>query len=216
MTFRAVVQIFCASVLAATAVVTTRAQNPAQPTVGPTQADQQRGIDPDFENRQRDMRLLNKTMNPSDGEKKNAPKRRDPKVVMAEIAEDFTRLQEVNNDLGKAVEGSGPLNLDFVIKSTAELMERSQRFSDNLGHPEPDKNSKPPKLEALTDVEQLKHALAYLGKLIDDFAHNPLFTDPTTRNAESLVKARRDLAEITRLSEHIKKNAEQLSNTVKQ
>ena len=210
MVFRVAVQILFAGVLASTTMMTTRAQNPAQ-TQAPTQADQQRGIDPDFENRQRDMRLFNKTMNPSDGEKKNAPKRRDPKVVMAEIAEDFTRLQEVNNDLGQAVSKPGPLNLEFVIKSVAELMERSQRFSDNLGHPEPDKNSKLPKLEPLSDVEQLKHALTDLGKLIDDFAHNPLFTDPTTRNAESLVKARRDLVEIHTQSDQIKKSAEQLS-----
>ena len=210
MVFRIVMQILFGGVLASTALMTARAQNPAQTTT-PTQADQQRGIDPEFENRQRDMRLLNKTMNPSDAEKKNAPKRRDPKVVMAEITEDFTRLQEVNNDLGKAVDGPGPFNLDFVIKSTAELMERSQRFSDNLGRPEPDKNSKPEKLEELTDIKQLKHALAALGILIDDFAHNPLFTDPTTRNAESLVRARRDLVEIHTQSEHIKKSAEQLS-----
>jgi len=157
------------------------------------------------------MRLLNKTMNPSDGEKKNAPKRRDPKVVMAEIAEDFTRLQEVNNDVGQAVSKPGPLNLEFVIKSAAELMERSQRFSDNLGHPEPDKNSKPPKLEELTDVEQLKHSLGNLNKLITEFVNNPLFTDASTRNAESLVKARRDLVEIHTLSEHIRKGTEQLT-----
>ena len=208
MLFRVVMQIFCVGVLASTAL-TTRAQTP-EPQV-PTQADRQRGIDPDFENRQRDMRLLNKTMNPRDGTKTNTPKRRDPKVVMAEIAEDFTRIQEVNNDLEQAVSGAGPLKLEFVIKSTAELVERSQRFSENLGRPEPDKDSKPPKLEALTDVEQLKHALATLDKLITEFAHNPLFTDANTRNAESLLKARRDLVEINMQSEHIRKSAEQLS-----
>jgi len=68
----------------------------------------------------------------------------------------------------------------------------------------------------LTDLEQLRRGLTTLDKLITEFAHNPLFTDASTRDAESLVKARRDLAEITRLSEHIKKNAEQLSKTVKQ
>src|SRR5690242_12997522 len=100
MTFRVRVQIFCASVLTSVAIVTTLAQHPEQPPTGPTRAEQQRGIDPDFENRQRDMRLLNKTMNPRDDTKNNTAKRRDPKVVMAEIAEDFMRIQEVNNDLG--------------------------------------------------------------------------------------------------------------------
>src|ERR1043165_9637359 len=218
MTFRVIVQIFCASVLTSTAMVTTRAQHPEQPPPGPTRAEQQRGIDPDFENRQRDRKLLDKTMNPRDDprETRNAPKRRDPKVVMAEIAEDFMRIQEVNNDLGQAVSGSGPLNLELVVKSAAELRDRSRRFGENLGHPEPDKDSKPPKLEPLTDVEQLKRVLTTLDKLITEFAHNPLFTDANTRDAELLVKARRDLAEIATLSERIRKSAEQLSKPDKQ
>ena len=208
---RVILQIFCASVLASTAMITTRAQTPGPPT----QAERQRGIDPDFEQRQRDLKLLDRTMNPREITK--APeRRRDRKVVMAEIAEDFTRIQVVNNDLGKAISGSASLNLEFVVKSTAELVERTKRLGENLGHPEPEKGSKPPKLEPVTDVEQLKRSLATLDKLITEFAHNPLFTDASTRNAELFVKARRDLAEIIALSEHIKKNTEELSKVAKQ
>ena len=61
-----------------------------------------------------------------------------------------------------------------------------------------------------------RRALATLDELITEFTHNPLFTDASTRDAELLVKARRDLAEIFALSEHIKKNAEELSKAVKQ
>src|ERR1051326_3251231 len=118
------------------------------------------------------MRVLDKTMHPRDGSKNETAKRRDPKVVMAEIAEDFTRIQAVNNDLGQAVSGPGALNLEFVIKSAAELAERSERFGENLGRPEPDKDTKPPKLEVFADVEQLKQAVAALDKLITEFAHN--------------------------------------------
>lgn len=39
-------------------------------------------------------------MNPRDGTKTPAAKGRDPKVVMAEISEDFMRIQIVDNDLG--------------------------------------------------------------------------------------------------------------------
>jgi len=124
--------------------------------------------------------------------------------------------QVVNNDLREAVSGSAPLNLEFVVKSAAELVERTKRLGENLAHPEPEKGSKPPKLEPLTDVEQLRHALATLDKLITEFTHNPLFTDASTRDAELFVKARRDLAEISLLSAYIKKNAEELSKTVKQ
>jgi hypothetical protein len=155
-------------------------------------------------------------MNPRDAAKTPAPKRRDPKVVMAEIAEDFTRVQIINNDLKEASSGSTPLNLQLVIKSTAELVERTKRLGENLGRPEPEKGSEPPKQESLTDIEQLNAALATLDKLIAEFVHNPLFTDASTRNAELFVKARRDLDEINALSEHIKKNCEELSKVVKQ
>jgi hypothetical protein len=205
MTMRGALQIFCVSVLASTAMIATQAQTPAE---------RQRGIDPEFEQRQRDMRLLDRPTKTR--ETTATTKRRDPKVVTAEIEEDFTSIQVVNNDLKEAVLSSTPLNLEFVVKSTAELAEHTRRLGENLGHPEPEKGSKPPKLEPLTDVEQLRRALATLDKLITEFVHNPMFTDASTRDAELFVKARRDLAEIIALSEHIKKNAEELSKAVKQ
>src|SRR5882672_10859307 len=110
MTIRVVLQIFCSSVLASTAVITTQAQTPAE---------RQRGIDPEFEQRQRDLRLLDKTMKVHETTK--TTKRRDPKVVTAEIEEDFMRIQVVINDLAEGASGSAPLNLEFVVKSTAEL-----------------------------------------------------------------------------------------------
>jgi hypothetical protein len=201
---RVILQILCAGVLASTALITTQAQ---------TRAEQQRGIDPEMEQRQRDLKLLDKTMRAR--EITPTVKRRDPKVVSAEIEEDFARIQVVNNDLGEAASASVPLNLEFVVKSTAELAERTKRLGENLGHAEPEKGSKPPKLEPVTNVEQLKGALATLDKLIVDFTHNPLFTDANTRDAELLVKARRDLAEIFALSDHLKKNVEDLSKAVK-
>ena len=203
---RVVLQILCASVLASTAIIAIQAQTPAE---------RQRGIDPEVEQRQRDLRLVDKLMRPKT-ETTKTTKRRDPKVVAAELEEDFTRIQVLNNDLAEAVSGSAPLNLEFVVKSTAELVERTKRLGGNLGHPEPEKGSRPSKLEPVTDVEQLKRMLVTLDKLISEFAQNPLFKDASTRDAELFVKARHDLAEIVALSEHMKKNAEELSKPVKQ
>jgi hypothetical protein len=59
-----------------------------------------------------------------------------------------------------------------------------------LGHPGPEKGSKPPKPEPVTNVEQLKRSLATLDKLISEFAHNPLFTEASTRDAELFDKVR--------------------------
>lgn len=214
MTMKVIPQILCAGILASTAVIAVQAQMPTERPQGPTAAERQRGIDPDMEQRQRDLRLLDKTMRAR--EDTNPAPRHDPKVVNAEIAEDFTRIQIINNDLLEAVSGPTPLNLEFVVKSAAELADRTKRLGENLGHAEPEKGSKPAKLEPAKDVEQLKHSLATLDKQMTGFTHNPLFTDATTRNVELLVKARRDLAELNALSEHLKRDAEALSKTAKQ
>jgi hypothetical protein len=209
---KTILLVFCASVLVSVATIAIQAQSTG-PT-GPTPAERQRGIDPDIEQRQRDMRLLDRSMKArEEGAKPTKP--RDPKVVMAEITEDFTRLQVVNNDLGEAASVPAPLNLEFVIKSTAELVDRTKRLGENLGRPEPEKGSTPPKLEPLTNLGELKHALAKLDDLITEFIHNPLFTDAHTRDAELMVKARRGLVEIGELSAHIKKNTEELSKSAK-
>ena len=214
MTMRVVPQILCAGILASTAVIAVQAQMPAERPEGPTPAERQRGIDPEFEQRQRDLKLLDRTMRAREITKTTP--RRDPKVVGAEIAEDFTHIQVINNDLVDAVSGSASLNLEFVVKSAAELAERTKRLGENLGRPEPEKGNKPPKPEPAIDVEQLKRSLATLSKLMTEFTHNPLFTDATTRDAELLVKARRDLVDLMTLSEHIKKDAQELSKTARQ
>ena len=211
MTNRVVVRVLCASLLALVPMITSRAQAPPQ---NPAQV--QRGIDPDFEQRQRDLRLVDKLITARETPKNTTTKRRDPKVVAAELQEDFEHIQIVNNDLAQAASNSGPLNLEFVVKSSADLVQHSKRLQENLGHPEPEKGSEHPKLEPVTDVAQLKHSLANLDELITEFVHNPLFTNPSTRDAELFVKARRGLAQIIALSDHIKKNTEELSKGVKQ
>jgi len=211
MKIRVVLRILCASLLAATPMIKTPAQTPGQ-----TQAQTQRGIDPELEQRQRDLRLVDKLMGAKETPKTTSTKRRDPKVVAAELQEDFTSIQVVDHDLAQAASDTAPLNLEFVVKSSAELVQHSKRLQENLGHPEPEKGSEPPKLEPVTDVNQLKHSLANLDTLITEFVHNPLFTNAGTRDAELFVKARRGLAQIIALSEHIKKNTEELSKAVKQ
>ena len=211
MTIRVVLRIVCASLLASMPMIKSPAQTPPQ---NPAQT--QRGIDPDFEQRQRDLRLVDKLIGAKATPKTTTTKRRDPKVVAAELQEDFERIQIVDNDLTQAASNSGPLNLEFVVKSSAELVQHSKRLQENLGQAEPEKGSEQPKLEPVTDVDQLKRSLANLDTLITEFVHNPLFTNPSTRDAELFVKARRGLAQIVALSEHIKKNTEELSKVVKQ
>ncbi len=211
MKIRVVLQILCASLLASTPMLKTPAQTP-----GPTQVQTQRGTDPEMEQRQRDLRLVDKLMGAKETPKTTSTKRKDPKVVAAELQEDFEHIQLVDSDLVQAASNPAPLNLELVVKSSAEIVQHSKRLQENLGHPEPEKGSDPPKLQPLTDVDQLRRSLANLDTLITEFVHNPMFTNASTRDAELLVKARRGLAQIIALSEHIKKNTEELNKGVKQ
>ena len=137
-------------------------------------------------------------------------KRRDPNLTPAQLQEDFTRLQVLNNDLAGAVSRGGALDLKSVTKSAAEIKERAQRLKENLALPEPKKEEKRPELEAIGDQEQLKRALAALDELINGFAHNPAFREARPDDAELSAKARRDLEGIIELSGRIKEGGEKL------
>jgi hypothetical protein len=132
-------------------------------------------------------------------------------AVFAQLAEDFTRIQVVNNELVLAAARVEALDLKFVAKSTAEVKKLAQRLKTNLVLPEPEAAPKRAKLGPDTDAEQLKAALVTLGKLIAGFAHNPVFKQANVVDAQLSVKARLDLEEIIDLSGQVMKNSEKLS-----
>jgi hypothetical protein len=55
--------------------------------------------------------------------------------------------------------------------------------------------------------------LLALNKLLDGFLHNPIFSDAGEIDLQLAAKARRDLEDITVLSEKLRKNADKRSKT---
>src|SRR5215213_10155740 len=62
----------------------------------------------------------------------SAPPRREPRMAMAQIREDYVRIQVVNNELAQSVAASGALDLKLVSQSTSEIKKRADRLMLNL------------------------------------------------------------------------------------
>jgi hypothetical protein len=141
---------------------------------------------------------------------KGAAPRKSEELRMAEIAEDYRDLQQVNNKMMAAAMRAAPPDYKMVAGSLADIRKRAERLNSNLALPKSEK-TKRPKLEDAVDPEQLRESLATLDKLIIEFAHNPVFRDVNIVDAELSAKARRELDEIIELSGWVKKNCEKLN-----
>jgi hypothetical protein len=127
-------------------------------------------------------------------------------TALAQISEDFWRLQLANDDL---VSLSGPSNLDsrLVAKTAAEIRTRAKRLKENLALPAPEKDSK---FVADFPAGDIRSAIASLSKLIDSFVSNPMLSQRHMIDATLSLTAGRDLENMIILSGEIRKTAARL------
>jgi hypothetical protein len=158
----------------------------------------------DMEARQRALRSLSASA--------NRPPRKQPdtRPTYQQVAGDFQQLQLSNYQLaGTAVSKTG---LDYVriAEDSAEVRRRASRLKSALALPAVKKDEKQKKGgEALTP-EGVKAAIASLDALVNSFVWNPVFQKPDVLDAENSAKASRELEDILRLSEEIRRSAETL------
>jgi hypothetical protein len=139
---------------------------------------------------------------------------RSPRLAIAQIREDYVRLQVINNELAEAVSRGGSLDLKLVAQSTGEIKKRADRLRLNLALPEPESETEGGarhKIAVGAEAEQVKSALGTLDGLILKFVRNPLFRNPRLVDVRQSPQVRRDLDEIIELSGQIKKRGEQLN-----
>jgi hypothetical protein len=149
----------------------------------------------------------------SEQARKPRRKRADPQQALAQIQEDFTRLQILNRDLGRAAIKADALDLRFVSKSASELARYAQRLNENLALPEPEPNGVQPETALVATREQLKPAILNLVRVVYRFVDNPFFKEASVVDTQLSAAARRDLEQIIKLSETLKKSSEKLENT---
>ena len=141
--------------------------------------------------------------------------RREPRLAVTQIREDFVRLQVVNNDLARAVSGGGQLDFKLVAKSASEIKKRAERLKLNLALPEAAEREKSPAAAAPTDLEQLRAALSRLDGLILRFAHDLHAKGLRRFDAESSARMRLDLEEIVALSGRVKKCSDKMGEAAR-
>ena len=159
----------------------------------------------------RERQFMLRTMEP-DRRPATAPA---PRLALAQIRDDFVRLQVLNNDLAKAVSRGGTLDLKFVSKSAAEMRKLAVRLKENLVLPAPDGNAGQPDAKAATPPEQLGPALSALDALVLKFADDMASKGVLRLDAQSSAKARRELEAIVELSGWVKKTSEKLEKTTR-
>ena len=135
-----------------------------------------------------------------------------PEQALAQVQEDFTRIQILNKKLVFSIADKRPLDFEFVAKSVSEIRKRSSRLNENLALPEADRSTVGTP-SPVTNTNQLKLAVLRLGNLIYSFTHNPFFKEPAVLNPEQTIRARRELLEIVELSAQIKKDSERLEKS---
>jgi|SRR4030095_6629030 hypothetical protein len=132
------------------------------------------------------------------------------KQAVAELQEDFTRLQTLNLEFVKAI-NAPTLDYKFVSKSASEINKRADRLKNNLDLPEPTVPKSALASSAANQLE-MKKAMLRLGKLIYSFSHNPFFKEASVVN-ENAIQARYQLDEILEVSKQIKIDSEKLKKS---
>ena len=142
------------------------------------------------------------------GKEPGSPKdERQVKALMQQTEEDFTRILTLHNEIARALSSKNDLNYHFVSEATAEIKKRATRVQSTLALGLAAEDA--PVIEK-SDPE-LKDSLIKLCKEIRSFVTNPIIENPTTVDAQQLIRARRDLESLIQLSGLIKKDADKLN-----
>lgn len=141
---------------------------------------------------------------------------RDPNAILKEVNEDLLRLQALNEGMTRAGAGGQQLDYRHVLDSTTEIKKRALRLKADLALPQGAKEEKEKRADLKeADNGQLQPGLALLGKLLESFLHNPIFSggDVGALDPHLTAKAKRDLDDIIALSEKLRKTADKLSKS---
>jgi hypothetical protein len=132
-------------------------------------------------------------------------------TAMAQMNEDFERIQSIDKDVLSAVSTSGVPDYKRVSDGLVEIRKRAIRLKTNLVLPPSAKDERAQKRRDEMDTNQLQPSLLMLNDLIVSFVANPLFKKETSVDYQLVARARRDLDGIIEFSEKIRKSAEKLN-----
>ena len=138
------------------------------------------------------------------------------KLALSQIAEDYQRIQLINNRMMSDAMSKSVLNFENIAEVTAEIKRRANRMRDNLRLPSPEKSESvkpPPPATQVNDAAQMKAALLDLDRSIMSFVKNPIFKNTSVVDLEEATKASSDLTTIIKSSQLLSKEAKRLSKS---
>src|SRR6266446_9011209 len=136
-------------------------------------------------------------------------------AAIANMKEDFSRIQVLRNDIARNVVARKPLDYKLISEQTTEINKRASRLNVYMRAraAEDEKENDRPELKS----EEMIGALVRLCKLIDSFTENPALKNAATVDSKDIAKARenkanadRDLLAIIKLSGGLQKKSENL------
>lgn len=136
---------------------------------------------------------------------------RNQQTVLAQMNEDFERIQSLDKDILSAISTDGTLDYKRITNGLADIRKRAIRLKNNLVLPPAGKDEKSQKALDEADTSQLRPALITLNDLITSFVKNPLFQQGANVDYRQVAKARRDLDGIIDFSDKIRKSTEKLA-----
>jgi hypothetical protein len=132
-------------------------------------------------------------------------------AVIAQVKQDFERIQVARNEIVRAASAGNALDYKFISEVTGEIKERASRLEGNLALPDPEGDEKSQKNGGELNEVQIRVALLTLCNRIEGFVTSPLFETPGVIDVQHSAKASRDLQSMLELSGSIRKSAERLN-----
>jgi hypothetical protein len=145
-----------------------------------------------------------------ENERNKTPTPEQTRLALAQIAEDYERIQVINNKMMSAATSGKPLDYKGVADVTTEIRKRALRLKSNIALPKPEEADKNQKVANVETGEQLVAALRLLDRALMNFVKSPIFKNPDVVDAKIAAKASRDLENVIELSQNASKNAEKL------
>lgn len=158
-------------------------------------------------NRQVDQYERDEQYRDVEGKTEATADRKRNQTTVAQVKEDFERLQAIYNQLVTALSSRKPMDDVFLSESLVGINKCSTRLKTNLALPQA-KQEVHAKLSSSNEELQLQASLTLLLNHISRFVTNPMFESTGVLDVELSTKASRDLEEIIHQSSNIRKRTE--------
>jgi hypothetical protein len=137
-------------------------------------------------------------------------------AAIANMKQDFTRIQVLRNDIARNLVAHKPLDYFLITHQTAEINKRAHRLNVYMLARAPENKEQNDPSDLKSGAEMVG-ALVKLCRLIDSFTENPALKNVATIDAkdkdkvkEDKAKADGDLLAIIKLSETIQRKSDSL------